>query len=122
MKTSFKNIYYSKFLITWQINHLTEKLIFGNLSLTAISENCGKGKKKLIRVIVAIKRLLWFMTLQIRYCFYILSSYDYLHPDSLNVLSTESFLFFFFFAALMAYRSSQARDQTCATAVTMLNP
>ena len=67
MNIFFKNIYYSKFLITWQINHLTEKLVFGDLSLRAISDNCGK-KYKEVRVIRAAKRLLWFLALQTQYC------------------------------------------------------
>ena len=46
MDIFFKNIYYSKFLITCQINHLIDKLAFGGLSLSTISDNCGKGKNK----------------------------------------------------------------------------
>lgn len=55
----------------------------GDLSpFRATSDDSGKvNKKKKVRVIRAVKRLLWFMTLQMKYCIYIFGSYNCLHPD-----------------------------------------
>ena len=88
MNIFFKNIYYSKFLITWQINHLTDKLAFDGLSLSAISDNCGKGKKKFGKLGPHEDSC----DSSDRHCAHIFGSCDCLLPDPLNVLPTEFYL------------------------------